>query len=557
MSDNKKPPYLNPKYASQVSQYRQAQLSNELHQGLWRESLHNDPQITKTSLGQVSSLTTKLGQSSSGASNGSWRGSNDTGRQIQPLYSPLYLDSNLNLPRDMASINAWSRAFFALNPIVRNAINLHSTYPISKLTIKCHDAKIEQVFNDMADELDLLNVCISIAQEYWLLGESFPYAELDERNNKWSKIIVQNPDYMIVNRTNSSGEPIILMKPDENLRRIVTSTKPSDIAQKMSMDPLIIEFVKRGQNIPLDNLNITHIANKIAPYSSRGTGLLVSCFRTLMLIDQLRECKYVQATEFVNPLTIVKIGNEQERPQPADLEAWRNTFAAATSDKNFKIFTHAGVAVERVGASGAILDTSNDNNALLKELYAGLMIPQVIIEGGGDITYANGGVSLDVLKQRYMSFRSLLTSWLRRKIFYPIAKLNDFYTHTGGDKKLIIPDVEWNHMSLFETTDYINALQQGLEKGDVSKQSYQRSLGLDYKDEIAKRRKENIQAAIEEKEKEALKAMSLSQLRALDVDSDIPDVADEKLPGEVSSESKPNEDKGPDLSSPPPGMPTT
>ena len=59
----------------------------------------------------------------------------DSVKQTPEVYSPLWLNSNLNLPRDRATINAWCRSFFALNPFVHNAINLHSTYPISKLSI--------------------------------------------------------------------------------------------------------------------------------------------------------------------------------------------------------------------------------------------------------------------------------------------------------------------------------------------------------------------------------------------------------------------------------------
>src|SRR5690606_4307839 len=131
----------------------------------------------------------------------SWRGSNDAVRQVPEVYSPLWLNSNLNLPKDRNTVKAWSRSFFALNPIVHNAISLHSTYPISKLNIKSKNKRVEKFFSDMIEEIVLLNDCISIAQEFWTLGEAFIYAELDEKKGKWNQLLNHNPDYIAVARS--------------------------------------------------------------------------------------------------------------------------------------------------------------------------------------------------------------------------------------------------------------------------------------------------------------------------------------------------------------------
>ena len=158
------------------------------------------------------------------------------------------------------------------------------------------------------------------------------------------------------------------------------------------------------------------MARKISPYEVRGTGLPVSCFRQLMLFDQLREAKFAQAQNMINPLTLVKIGSADYKPEPADLEIWKNAFAEAQYDQDFKIFTHEAVTVERVGYNSAIIDISGDITQLLKEIFMGLMVPQVLMDGGGDITYANGGVSLDILRQRYMAFRTMMSNWLKDKM---------------------------------------------------------------------------------------------------------------------------------------------
>jgi hypothetical protein len=216
---------------------------------------------------------TPTGHVTSGSSG--WRGSNDSGRQIPEVYSPLWLNSNLNLPRDRPTINAWARSFFALNPIVHNAITLHSTYPIAKLNIKSKNPKVEKFFGQMIEEIDLMNMAVLAAQEYWILGEAFIYGELDESAGKWARLMILNPDYVNVQRSVIAAEPIISLRPDENLRRVVHGNQPSDLQQRQQLDPSIIEHVRRNENIPLNNFYVHHMARRISPYEIRGTGLIV------------------------------------------------------------------------------------------------------------------------------------------------------------------------------------------------------------------------------------------------------------------------------------------
>lgn len=969
--------------AKGVSEERRVLLSNEVDQGLFSdgtsESYNNltkswDKEHGGTAAGRVvsssqasPSMISKYAQSA-GGNGGMFRGTHgDSVKQTPEVYSPLWLNSNLNLPRDRATINAWCRSFYALNPFVHNAINLHSTYPISKLNIKCPNKDIEKFFADMIEEIDLMNVCVQIAQEYWLLGEAFVYTELDESSGKWSRILIQNPDFMIVNPTIVPNEPVIALRPDANLKKIVFSNKPRDIEQRKQLNQHIIDSVRRGENIPLDNFNVSHLARRISPYEIRGTGLPVCIFRQLMLFDKLRECysadtevltnqgfktidqityltsslqvnqnyvngatvnekgevdgiltvkdnieiacvnpetnqieyhkpielhmskytgkmlhftgkkvdalvtpnhkmwvkeqtngkwgdyqkvpaskmlekkkywkfnskaqfnsnqnpktinvcgfeipselymkvlgyvvsegciyenfendrydakvcinqltqsdcfldmkrsfegfadklnkkccsyinvkgsgyskdtpkekwesvihgkdltqyfkkeigtngstlskdkhlprwvlnlspnllntlltaltlgdgseviskygtesksfrystiskqladdvyelaykcgfvpnlhisntekldgrkvkeyivlwsstnygnepliytgekssenngggaiieeqnydgvvwcfevptglfitrhngkitiqgnsKYAQADNMINPLTIVKIGSADYKPTFADLESWRTVFEEAQYDKDFKIFTHEGVDVTRVGYGSGIYDISGDVTQLVKEIYVGLQVPPVLMDGGADTTYANGGVALDVLRQRYMQFRNMMSQWLKRKVFAPISKIQQFYDYSGGEKQLIVPEIDWNHMSLFDAGDYINSLvtlTQGTDEAKrVSLHTLYRSIGLEFDDEVRKMRKEAIQLTINKKEKVALEAMDLNALRAMDDEDEIPEP--DIKPGqqaERAEQSVPGETPGggmPDLGAPPP-----
>lgn len=753
--------------------------------------------------------------------------------------------------------------------------------------------------------------------------------------------MILNPDYVNIQRSVIATEPIISLRPDENLRRVVSGNLPSDIQQRKQLDPSIIEHVRRNENIPLNNFYVSHIARRIAPFETRGTGLPVACFRALMLWDRLRESKYYQAESLINPLTLIKIGNQDFRPTPVDLENFRNVFEcydnetevltnkgfkkfsdiiwnkpiinqdckelvyesgmnngysvacfnpenemieyheptatsvydysgdmikfsgksldikvtpnhdmwinkqykdkwekikaeklppkavyrtraianfvgekpefinvlehkvpielylkfigylisegsielrnysygglaelcltqsvnsdciddmrkvvnefaaavglkvsertrspsgdiykvqppdvthfhirnkklvlffknelcdsknkqiptsilnldpsllkimldklvlgdgstfknrksnsfkyytsskiladnvqeiifkcgfssnivtrtrlkkykgktnigkeyisteyivswsshitgsfpsifggvskeyyngkvwcltvptglfvtrrngkitiqgnSAASNKNFKIFTHDAVSVEPVGFGQGIYDTSGDVTQLIKEIYIGLMVPSVIMDGS-DTTYATGSVALDVLRQRYMQFREYISSWLRKRIFAPISQLNDDYEYIEGEKTLIVPEIDWNHMSLFDMDSYINNMVN-LSQGEgaqkrVSLQTLYRSLGLEYEEEQRKIKYEDIQDAIRVKELEALQQHALHELRSMSPGDEIEEIADAPVPGESPNETPPasggETSGGPSLPSVMPGSP--
>lgn len=933
-------PSISGKMLNQVSDQRRAMLEGETEMGLFREPGIDALRKLKgqsTPLGNVIGFSKKADVSSSGSGSGyNYRGSGGTVRQGPNLYSPLWLLSNINLPRDRGTINSWCRAYYGLNAFVQNAISLHCTYPISKLNIKCKDKKIQQFFETLNEEINLADICTQIALDYWLLGEAFPYAELNEASGKISRISLQNPDYIIVQNGPIAGESLMSLRPDESLRRLVMSNKSFDVQQVKKMDKRIIDLVKQGKNIPLDSSCISHLARKISPVDIRGTGLLVSCFKPLMLFENIRECysidtevltdqgfkkitdlieiksntvcydkhangvqlnekgeiegrltlknnfkvacfnkenenleyhepvdfhlanysgkmihisgkkvdvlvtpnhklltrkvsktwntiqakdlleknkyfrfktkakwfgkkieninicgkeiptklymkilgyilsegcvhrnekrydnrvnlsqlvqsdcyqdmrdsyeefakflgknvsntiqptsgtfaanppkeiwtgslfggkeltqyffdeigngksaksiekkiprwvmeltpdllkilleslvlgdgthktnkggsefrtystiskqladgvyeaayksgyvpnicatnklncsgkeiteylvmwsistnyghepivytgeikqknngggatihevdyndavwcfevptgffitrrnnkitiqgncKHVQSTDMINPQTLIKVGGAtgEYKATPDDLEKWREIVEQSASDPNFKIITHDSVTFERLGWNGGILDTTNDVAALIKEIYIGLLVPSVLMDGGSDTTYANGGVALDILKARYYNFRNMMTRWLRRKIFAPMSRMNGFYEYVDGQKTLIVPDVDWNHMSLFDAGDYIQAVKELAtgEKPVVAKQTLFRSLGLDYEEEKRKIRREMIDQVIMDKEKTNLEALGLPELRALSEDDVIPEVKETPLPGE-------------------------
>lgn len=444
-------------------------------------------------------------------------------RLAPEVYSPLFQLANLNLPRDRSTMNAWNRVFYDTHPIVRNAINLHSSYPISKINITCKNKKVQQFFMEMAEKIDLYSVVYGAALEFWKMGESFPYAELDESMGVWSRITILNPDFIHVKKSIIGNHTQISLRPDAGLVRMVNSNLPADVAMRKYLPPHIIDYVKKGMNIPLDDFNISHLKLLSSPYDIRGTSIIVSIYKDLMLYDKLRESKFAQADGMINPLTLVTLGNDGDyRATQSDIEAFKQVLEEAQYDKDFKIVTHSGVKIERSGFSGATMDIAADIAHIVENIYAGLMTPKALMDQES-ASYASSSVGLDVLRQRYDVFRNMIKKWLERKIFAPICELQDFFEYQDGEKRLLVPTIDWNHMNLYDMNDYVQQIGQFVGNKQISLQTLHRSLGLSYEEERRRIREEMIDDQVFSKEQQILGNMRLSEIQGLDSTRGIPE----------------------------------
>lgn len=457
-------------------------------------------------------------------------------RTAPKVYSPLYEMSNLMLPRDLRTMNAWIRHFYNTNPIVRNAINLHATYPISKFEITCRDPKVKNFFIDQADHIDLMGVLLSASLEFWKHGEVFPYSELDENKGWWDYIFMHNPDYIRVKTNVLTREPIITLVPDDALRRLAQTQNAADRALREQLPQDILYHLKRGEDIPLPNFNVAHLKMLSSDYDIRGTSLIVSVFKDLMLYDKIREAKLAQADNFINPITLVKLGDPTGtwKPNDQDIVNFRNAWMESTYDPDAKLITHGAVTVEKVSNAGQTLDMASDLELIIKNLYAGLMMPEAIMNGEG-ATYNSASIGLEVLRARYERFRNLITRWVMKKVFEPISKIQDFYEYKDGEKKLIVPEVQWNKINLKDVDSYWTAVSSLMSeeagKSRVSKRTAFGILDIDPDSEEQNLKEEAVRDLIRNKEIERLSKMTVEELKTLDLTKPIPDMHPDQAAG--------------------------
>lgn len=403
-------------------------------------------------------------------------------RMSMKPFSPLFQESNLMLPKERRTMNAINRHYYENDYWVGNAIELHTTYPLGGFEIVSKDKEVEKVMLQMAQRINLKDVVMAVGLQYWMFGEAFPFLEWDPYNKMWGRATILNPDLIDVKKTIFSQRPIITLMPDSELKRICTSTHPADVAIRATIPQYILDFVLRGENIPLNYRNVSHIYRKTVWHDTRGVSIIQRVWKELMLRDAFREVLFVISQNHITPLKIFKIGGKDKDyfPGENDLEYWRMIIEEAQNDPNYSIITHDAVDVQYVGATGHILDVSSYIKLFEDHILTGLQVSKVLITGEGP-SYANASVAYEVQQQRYVFFRSIIENWLVNKVFLPVAIHHGFKDNQGRYK---VPMIKWRRMDFMKDNEWrrhITELSKPQEGGMpvVSKRTLLTELGLD------------------------------------------------------------------------------
>ncbi len=168
-----------------------------------------------------------------------------------------------NIPKDRATLNAWCRSFYSLNPDVFKQIEEYK--------FKTMEYIDKNIFSNSMIE--------SMLTELFILGEVFINVDISESEEK-KRFSLLNPDYVVIKKSHFGLTNTIELRPDENTRRICMSNKPEDIAIRNKLDSKLVSIINSGKNIPLKD--VYHAAIKNWSYELRGTSIILPHFSDIM-----------------------------------------------------------------------------------------------------------------------------------------------------------------------------------------------------------------------------------------------------------------------------------
>jgi hypothetical protein len=441
--------------------------------------------IVKTQELQRNSLNKTAAWSSGGQSPMAMLGSGNVSRMAMKPFSPLYQESNLMLPKDRKTMNAYNRHYYETDYWVGNIIDLHTYYPLGGFNLISKDKAVEQVFREAADRINLANIVLGVGREFWVFGESYPFLEWDKNSGMWGRATIFNPDLIEVKRSPFTDVPLITLIPDAELKRLATSTHPTDAVLRSQLPKQVLEFVLRGENIPLNSRNISQIVRQSLPHDLRGTSIIQRVWKELMLRDAFREVLFVMAQNHITPLKIARVGSKDKDyyPDANELAMWQGIIEEAQNDPNFTLVTHEAFDMEYKGATGQIVDVTKYLELIEKNVLTGLFASVAMTHGDG-LAYSNAQVGYDILQKRYIHFRNTLEQWLITKVFLPISIAHGFKTKDG---EYAVPQIRWSRMD-FNKDEQWRSLVKELNQADgdkklIADRTLVTEIGFDYDEE--------------------------------------------------------------------------
>lgn len=431
----------------------------------------------------------------------------------QPMFfSPLHTPQNWQIASKRREVAQWARFYYENEPKAAAGIDFYANFPMNGFKLECKDKKVLAFYEHMIEKLDLENWLRKISHEYYLLGDVFVFTEVEcpvcsgtgERADGMTcnhpdgvikRILILNPDFVEVQRTQLADEPAVVLLPDDDLKRVVSQKKPLEVYNRIPEN--VKRMVMSGAPIPLSPRCVSHIKRKGSPYGTYGESLLRRLFTIISYKTKLMTANWIAAERHILPVRVVKVGTENRPASEADIADAQGQLASVANDPNLTIVTHHAFEMDFVGATGKIHDMSTQMEAIGKEMLDGLMLPQTLLNGEMS-GYSSAAVGVETLIRRLETWRLELATWVEKNIFLPVAQMQGFVdaakSKLVGETIYLYPRLKWNDLNLRDNTSKLQNLMQLHDKGLISTQKLLEEFNIDYDTEINRLREEQITA---------------------------------------------------------------
>ena len=311
------------------------------------------------------------------------------------FFSPIHTPINWQIPSKRKEIYQWMRFYYENEPKVATTIDFYSRFPINGYKNVCTNRRIKKFYDDLGKKINLIKWLRIISYETHLLGDCFPFLEVDcpvcggSGNNggqvcehdggAFKRLVILNPEYVEVYSNFLAPAPMLAFMPSEELRNTVLKKGPG--YEKLSKD--VRDRIAAGKPIGLDNRNASHIKYMDNGYNRYGTGLVRRLFPMLAYKTKLLTAQWVVAERLILPIKIAKVGSEERPASASDLAQVQAQLAQTANDPNLTLVTHHAFELDWFGASGKVLQLTTEFEMINQEILDGLGINKALLNGEG------------------------------------------------------------------------------------------------------------------------------------------------------------------------------
>lgn len=422
------------------------------------------------------------------------------------FYSPFLTPTSFQIPNTRKEIYLWANWWRNNEPKVAAGINFYTNFPFNGWRLECKSEVIKDYFEKLIQKLNFQFWLPEISQCYHLYGDCFVLTSIDcekcqgqnidaktgqicdHKGASWKSLHILNPDSVMITPGFMDTVPTYAYLPNDREVRLVMERQPHEQEAYDLIPDEVKALIVRKQPIKLNPMSIHHFKHAADPWSDYGNSLVRPLFVTLAYKDKLRQAQWLIAERLILPIKIVTVGDENRPASQADLDSVQDQLAAVANDPNLTLVVPHAFDYKFVGASGQILQLSNEFELIDQEILDGLMLNKALLNGEGP-AYGNAQVGLMSMNERLETWRRKVAQWIEEKIFKPCAEWNDFITTgEGGQDELIYPHIIFEDLKLKDNTGQLQVMQAAQQAGALSAQTLIEQLGLDWDQEVERLR---------------------------------------------------------------------
>lgn len=387
----------------------------------------------------------------------------DVVNAIPRFYDPLEYWDLSGLPWNVADeghrhkLHKWLRLYYATHYLVPILVDIFTRFPLVGMQLECKDDKLTDLYEDMFfNELDYGEFLVALGREFWVVGEAFPLGSFDEDLRVWEREELINPEDIVIENFPMLGTQQLKIVPPDYLKRLAQLKDPQKEYRLLEMNfPDLIPYLLRGEHIPISNVLLRQIGNKLNNWDDHGTPILLRGLRTLLHEEKLLASQDAIAERLYSPLILAKLGIMDMGdgmppfiPGPDELESVRDQFDVALSSDFRLLVHHFGLEVSSVFGREQMPRLGDDFDRIEKRLMQVFGVnPSLLSAGSSSQPYASSALQAEFLNQILKTFQNTLKKHFRDRAMVVAEAQGHYDYEIKGTKRLKIYEtiVEWDY----------------------------------------------------------------------------------------------------------------
>lgn len=523
----------------------------------------------------------------------------DVWAAIPRFYDPMEYWDLSGLPWNMADeghrhkLHKWLRLYYATHYLVPILIDIFTRFPLVGMELESKDKELSNFYEELFfNKLDYPNFLVSLGREFWTVGEAFALGSFDEDLGVWEREELLNPEDIIIKNFPLLGSKQLLIAPPDYLKKLAQEKAPAKEYRQLEINfPELIPYLRKNEHIPVSEVLLKQVGNKLTDWDDHGTPILLRGLRTLMHEEKLLASQDAIAERLYSPFILAKLGimdlgdgQPPWIPDAEQLETVRDDIDVALASDFRLLVHHFGLDIESVFGREQMPRLGDDFDRVERRLMQIFGVnPSLLSAGSSSQPYASSALQAEFLNQILRTFQDYLKAHFEsRALVVAEAQGHQDYEMRGTSKiplweevvvyddegnksietrpKWMIPDLTFQTLDLRDEATERQFLQSLRAMGvPLSDKRLMVGVGFDVEDEVEDYNEELVKKTVAQQEAK-MKTYTILREKNLPIPPDLKAEVESVLnqapsPGTLPSPGGPPAATGPGAPMAPGGQP--